>query len=311
MQSNERATAYGSVPLDVGLPPSFVRTLQDDERELAALPYRSDEAILRVLVTPAIAGRWLQTNRRNRILRPHLIKRYAQQMREGRWTLNGECIKFTASGYLLDGQHRLRAIIEADVPVVLEVRVGLPESAGLTIDTGAVRTATDVISMRGLTQWESRVMAGAIRLLLNHERSGAMWSVARVDNRDVDDYFTAHQPLYVSLHSIKSACHQHSRLYPFPLALALHFLFAHVDSHDADNFFYRLYHGVNIRGDEALHWLRRYCESTDDPQSTTRRTYDLALRTVKCWNLTREGETVLSIKKLAPHADDSKLPEVV
>ncbi len=287
-----------------------VRCRADDEAMLLALPLQQEEGIYRVRVTPQLAGRWLDNNRDNRFVKPRVVKFYARQMKASKWKVNGECIKFSREGRLTDGQHRLRAIIEAGVTVELEVRVGLPEDTVLTVDTGSVRSATDVMSMRGLTQWEAGVLAGAIRLLINHERTGAMWAVYHADNREVDDYFSAHQTLYLSLRSIRTSGGHRNRLYPFPLAVALHHLFALVGPGDADDFFYRLYGGVAIVSDEPLHWLRQYCETDLDRTARTRQTYDLAIRTVKCWNLTRDGEPVQSKARLAPKQTDSRLPEI-
>jgi hypothetical protein len=281
-----------------------------DQSSLLTLPYWRRAVVVRVQVTPALARAWLANNHGNRFVRPRLVRHYAQQMKDSRWRLNGECIKFATDGHIVDGQHRLNAVVQSGATVEMEVRVGLDRDAALTVDTGATRSAADIMSMRGLTHWEADALGGAIKLLINHERGGAMWSVWRGDNQEIDHYFEAHQPLYTSLHAIRSACSHRSRLYPFSLAVAMHFLFARRDSAAADDFFRRLYHGVNISSDEALHWLRRYCESVRDVPGRKRSIHDLAIRTARTWNLTCEGASVQSQASITPRSGDFSLPEI-
>jgi hypothetical protein len=68
-------------------------------------------------VDPATAESWLAKNPNNRNLRVPVVQSYARDMVSGNWMLNGETIKFDQSGKLIDGQHRLSAVVTADVTV--------------------------------------------------------------------------------------------------------------------------------------------------------------------------------------------------
>lgn len=98
---------------------------------------------LYVTVTPAMAEETLERNTENRSLRAGLVERYARDMKAGMWAEDGNTIKIAYDGTLIDGQHRLWAVIEAGVPVKLIVLTGLNRSAIRTIDTGAGRTYAD------------------------------------------------------------------------------------------------------------------------------------------------------------------------
>jgi hypothetical protein len=102
-----------------------------------------------VAVTPEVARAWLLRNTHNRPLRDKTIETYARDMAAGNWTLNGEAVKFATDGTVLDGQHRLRAIVAADVTVRMLIVSGLPPEAQETMDSGRKRTAADVFSLRG------------------------------------------------------------------------------------------------------------------------------------------------------------------
>lgn len=102
-----------------------------------------------VVVTPEMASRWLEGNTHNRNKREQLVHSYARDLEAGAWGFNGETVKFAADGTLLDGQHRLMAIVRAKKPALLLVVSGLPRSAQKTIDTGAARKFADQLGMDG------------------------------------------------------------------------------------------------------------------------------------------------------------------
>jgi hypothetical protein len=67
------------------------------------------------MVTPVKAGEWLQANTPNRPLSKPIVKAFAEAMRRGEWVVTHRGIAFDTNGVLVDGQHRLAAIVEADV----------------------------------------------------------------------------------------------------------------------------------------------------------------------------------------------------
>ncbi len=100
-------------------------------------------------VTPDLAREWTVLNTRNRNVRYTRVAQLARDMRAGNWMLNGESIKIAVDGTILDGQHRLYACMQAEVPFETLVVRGLPVEAQDTIDTGAVRSMADQFTLRG------------------------------------------------------------------------------------------------------------------------------------------------------------------
>lgn len=96
-----------------------------------------------IKVTPALATEWLSANDRNRNLNAKIVESYARDMIAGAWALNGEAVKIAENGTLLDGQHRLAAIVRAGIPVETVVITGLPLSTQATMDSGRKRTLAD------------------------------------------------------------------------------------------------------------------------------------------------------------------------
>jgi hypothetical protein len=102
-----------------------------------------------VLVTPELAQEWLAKNEGNRPLRQHVVQIYATDIAAGKWQMNGETIKLAASGRVLDGQHRLQAIVKTGASVEMLVVFGLPEDSFQTIDTGMRRTMAHILGFNG------------------------------------------------------------------------------------------------------------------------------------------------------------------
>lgn len=102
-------------------------------------------------VTPAIAKEWLALNHVNRPLREKLVKANADAMRAGLWQMNGEAVKFNISGHLVDGQHRLTALVDADVTLPMLVVWNVPDEAQATMDAGAKRSLADQLHLEGVS----------------------------------------------------------------------------------------------------------------------------------------------------------------
>lgn len=105
----------------------------------------------KILVTPKTAKKYLEVNIKNRSLKDPVVIRYANDMKNGNWKQDtGEFIKISESGVILDGQHRLHAIIKANCSVYLDFIFNLKDEVFDVIDTGASRTASDIFKIDGV-----------------------------------------------------------------------------------------------------------------------------------------------------------------
>jgi hypothetical protein len=113
-------------------------------------------------VTPEMATKWLEGNTHNRKVRDSVVTRYAIDMKAGRWRQTHQGIAFDEEGTLIDGQHRLYAILEAETSVVLQVTFGLPLESQKVVDDGLARSVVDVMrvaneAMNGMTNLHAAV----------------------------------------------------------------------------------------------------------------------------------------------------------
>ncbi len=126
-------------------------------------------------VTPAVAAEMLKGNTRNRALVQSRVIAMAEDMAAGRWRATHQGVAIAADGSLLDGQHRLNAVILADMTVPMLVTRGLAPESIDAIDTGENRRAYDVLAIADgvtLSTVQRSAITVAARLVADGNLSG-------------------------------------------------------------------------------------------------------------------------------------------
>lgn len=105
----------------------------------------------KLLVTPTVAKQYLEANVNNRRIKNAVVTRYAQDMILGRWKEDtGEIIKISKSGAVLDGQHRLMAVVKSNTPISFHFAMNVEDSVFDVLDTGSSRNATDSFKVKDI-----------------------------------------------------------------------------------------------------------------------------------------------------------------
>lgn len=108
------------------------------------------------MVTPDLAELYLsklppQTAKiQQRNLSNKLVDRYALDMAGEQWPFAGDPIRFNIDGQLIDGQHRLRAIMQSRTNEMMIVIRGLERETFSVFDTGRARSFPDIIRSMGV-----------------------------------------------------------------------------------------------------------------------------------------------------------------
>src|ERR1700689_2182609 len=112
----------------------------------------------KILLTPELAAQLLDHNNLNRPLNDQHVKRIANQILAGKWKFNGDTIKLSVKKDVLDGQHRLWAVMESKVPIETIIVEGIEAEAFATIDTlRKPRSGADVLALKGATIYKSQI----------------------------------------------------------------------------------------------------------------------------------------------------------
>lgn len=126
--------------------------------------FRDGSVSLKIIMTPKIAKRLLDSNKSLLKLKPNrklsgvYMRRWAKMMEGGKWLYNGDTIVISTKETLLDGQHRLESYLMACEDVGVEkvnfetlLVLNVDEKAFITIDAGKPRSVADDNSIEGLS----------------------------------------------------------------------------------------------------------------------------------------------------------------
>lgn len=256
-------------------------------------------------VTPERAKYYLSLRtEKERALGKRRVESMARDMEKGRWYQTGQPISFDSDGHLVDGQHRLSALLESGLKgMEFQVQRGLSDDAISVLDTGARRSTKDFFQMEGHSYASS--LASASRHVFVYMETGTFvggrLAVTVSDQREVLRAFPELEQ-YVKAYAFQKLPIQ----LPSAALAALHVLFRTVGPKSkADEFFEGLVSGEGLaKGDPRL-TARNYI---------TRRSWGFAGQSaawcsdkfpiramaviIMAWNRWRAGETYNTVQPI-------------
>lgn len=265
------------------------------------------------VIDPLLAQQWLAKQKTNRTLRPLDVQRWAREMRDKQWKVNGETIKFDTDGHLIDGQHRLEGCIASKTSFTSWVIFGLQETeAQETVDIGRKRSPGDQLALRGETNTTN--LAAALRWFWRFEHGQVMGytGFASVDRQDRGNPPTIHE-LFTLLENhpnIRKSLSYGTLCYRFmtkSLGTALHYQCEQKDPTLADWFFRTLSSGVDLQETDALWHLRRRLSENRDARAKIAHT-EVAALTIKAWNLHRKNRPCRALRFRSQGAEEQREP---
>lgn len=145
------------------------------------------EEVKPIWITPEMAMAWLDKNQNNRPLNPHRVARYSEDMKNGNWRITGDPVRFGTTGKLLDGQHRLWACMEAEVPFQSVVFTGVSEGAQMVMDQGMGRSRGSQLHILGFKRGRDLSSACTAYWRMEGGRKRILTRAASPSNSDIYD----------------------------------------------------------------------------------------------------------------------------
>ena len=268
-----------------------------DQSDVApALPQMSWQT-----VTPNLASMWLSFNAHNRTLRPETVEKYARDMAAGDWQLAGDPIRFNSAGELIDGQHRLSAVVASGVNVTFMVMRNMDAEARDVIDTGLKRTAADMMRLSDIPN--SSVVAVTARLAIGWETGAITQAIQRLPgpytHSELMAFVGDHPEILRVAADVKAWQGRGLRAAPSAVGMA-RWLTASIDREASDRFFDDL---INMRtsgtGDPRFALLRRLDNKKNDKERISAVTQTFFF--IMAWNAIRKGETLGRLQASSRH----------
>jgi hypothetical protein len=239
-----------------------------------------------IQVTPALAEDWLKKNTNNRDYAEQQVKRLVAQMRDNQWQDNGETIKFSVGGELLDGQHRLMAIVRSGMTQRLLVVRGLARDSFSTIDVGRKRSSADAMKVAKVPEYKR--VAVALPFVLAYDRKVQAEMRIKMSPNEALEYLEDYSDLPLTLVEIGS---KRCPLMPRFVFDSLYYIFRRIDAVLAYEYMEALRSGTNIESCNAWRIVRERLirEASKAPGIGKLDDKNLAALVIKGWNHARSG----------------------
>lgn len=240
------------------------------------------------VVTPALAELWLTWNTHNRNAAQRVVGGYSRDMETGGfYDKQGDPIRFSDTGVLLDGQQRLKSLVEAGSSAQFVVITGLPMSSQDTMDIGRKRTVADQLRLNKFSSPE--VVGAAARVLWALERNSLISRIPSPSSPEVLEKVVSCSEGKISLEDAARLVAPARKVVRMQgVATALAWLMAEKSLEDATRFWEMLATGEIDAEDRAVLALRETLMRRM-LNKQLRSQPELAYLVIKAWNAWRSG----------------------
>jgi hypothetical protein len=243
-------------------------------------------------ISPAVARSLLDRNTRNRKKSQIDIADWSKEMKAGRWRETSQGIGIARDGIIVDGQHRLEAIVDSGVTVNMVVVVGLDPEVFTVTDVGRRRTSGDALGMVG--ESSTTQLAAIVRLAYEFDSLLGGPRINRKGRIHHDVLLAYRSGKEEQLREATKAC-QNVRAFGLPVnktAFGVAYYLVGRDGNDqdlADEFFEGVRSGISLTGTDPRYVLRRVIFNDETTRRSSIANRHLAL-ILKAWALFVRGE---------------------
>jgi hypothetical protein len=250
------------------------------------------------LITPRLAEEMLKKNTMNRSIKPIKLLDYIRQMECNLWKEEtGESIKIANDGTIIDGQHRLMAIIKSGTSLNFLLITGLEKDVFTVIDSGATRTAGDVFQIAGVNN-SRNISAGIRRYLLLKTGNTQFNGTSRISSSEALALYNARPKFWQSVYQMSDSWYdKSSRIISLSDFIGFYSFFWDLSNDDAFTFMDALGNGIDLSKNNPVRLLR---EKLMFGKANPKFNFITSVKTamiIKTWNLFR-NKTEIKILKI-------------
>ena len=257
-------------------------------------------------ISPIIAKEMLKRNLGNRRISDAHVAFLSREMSNDNWMFDAQPIRLTAAGGILDGQHRLNAIILSGTIQKFLVVSGVDEESFIVMDTGKNRNASDVMSIKGYKYSAGLSAACRLIIILKNKRS-AQNSANKPSNSDIIRFYEENKNTSYCIEKAVSLYDQFNKVLPASQIAAFMFLFSEKSVTDSEMFWEKLCTGLGLESKSPIKHLRNKLlnDKLGRMMLPAQEKYALIILS---WNAYRRGA---SIARLPHWRKGTKFPEII
>lgn len=262
----------------------------------------SKVCIKTILLTPEEASKYLERNNDNRPINRKNVNKYVKAIKEGTFVPTGDCILIDKYGNLLNGQHRLTAIVETGIPVYIDIKYGVEPDVKFIINEGRPTTTTDKGTMF-LSKYDiSPKMYAPIAKTIEFINNKGKLTKNKLDYSpyDIISFFENNEKSLNILRKISN--HASQKKNPFgnaSHALMKEVVFHIIDTEKAQEFFDSIYDCSFLKGTPThtlWMWLNKRKENNKNARWGARGEEELDAAINVAWNAFIKGKTLEKIR---------------
>ena len=266
-----------------------------------------------VFITPEYAEKLLKKNVSNRPLNKKTIEWYAYQMERGQWTVSGQTISISDRDELLDGQHRLQAIVKSGVSLWFTIAYNVPSESFINYDNLRSRSAKDALSIEkipnavnmatmiyaynSLLMGQLASLGFGYKISGNNSRSGLGKSKLKFTNKEVLELYHSNSDLWQEVYKNAASFYKSKPIFKISQLGSIMYYLINDKMHDKAKvfeFFRQLHTNENVTN-KTIFYLRE--KLIDDAMSQ----YKMIPRMkyvflVKTWNAYVAGKEFKQFK---------------
>lgn len=243
-------------------------------------------------VTPELAKAILGQNDKNRPISSDTVTKYSKLMKQNKWQFNGETIIIAIDGTLLDGQHRLSAIVASKTVQKMIVVKGVAKDAFTTIDIGKKRNASDALATYSEKYKKYRILIAACAKTLTEFDKDGVWNgdviSERLTHEEMIKFVEVNQGILKSVEYVSSLSGAR-KIIPQSALAACHYLFSKKDTFEAARFFEKLNNGERLNAEDPVLVLRQRLIEMRFAGGVFR-AREVLPYIIKTWSLVRQGK---------------------
>ena len=261
---------------------------------------------LTVNINPKLAEYLLNKNDGNRPVNNGNIDKMVKDMLLNQWNYDGSPISFDKYGRLLNGQHRLKAIIKSGKTFPFKVTTGHQPEIFATMDIGKTRTSSDVLAIAGYDNYNmyaqtSNFMFKFLRGSITQNDTKSSRHAARPNNglshTELLKFVQMKPFIKDSVNfGLKMKKDQPTSLMPTYMISGLYFLFNEKDPIKAEIFMTKLLIGSDLDSNSSIFALRNRLLNSKFDKTKRLQHNEIVKLIVLSWNYYRINKKIKVLK---------------
>lgn len=242
-------------------------------------------------IDPALAAEMLKNNPDNRTISPVTVDAYVRAMTNGEWRPIGDPIRLNKDDEVLDGAHRLSAIVKSGTTHTIMVVRGIPTEHRKVMDQGRPRTTRDNLFMEKISSHSAKATIAS--LLIKWDMGAITSNKVRLQNQQVVDFVLANDGSLTRAVAQARACKAAIGL-SVGAAGSVFYRANEIDVWQTNEFFSRLVTGEGLTEGSPIKALRNTIVRTKLADRSRRRvtTLEELFYVVRAWNAFRGSEYI-------------------